>query len=134
MRWTRSGRKTCGMSRTVKPCGPGTPMLVLSKWRMIHLRRWQKSPVHRGDHGAAAKTIVQGMPDRFGVPVVTLLVCFFHSHTRLRVLAEHPAFPAPSDFQGTMSMQNPGKPCRGNVVARHCEERSDEAIHVAASA
>jgi len=52
-------------------------MLVLSKWRMIHLRRWQKSPVHRGEHGAAAKTIVQGMPDCFGEPVVTMLVYFF---------------------------------------------------------
>ena len=64
-------------SRTVKPCGPGTPMLVLSKWRMIHLRRWQKSPVHRGEHGVSRKAIAQGVPDRFGQPVVTMLVCFF---------------------------------------------------------
>ena len=35
------------------------------------------------------------MPECFGLPVVTTLVCFFHSHARLRVLAEHPAFPAP---------------------------------------
>ena len=47
--------------------------------------RWQKSPLHRGEHGAAARTIVQGMPDRFGSPVVTMLVCFFHLHARLRV-------------------------------------------------
>jgi hypothetical protein len=34
-------------------------------------------------------------------PVVTLLVCFFHLHTRLRVPAKHPAFPAPSHvFEG----------------------------------
>src|SRR6516164_3646676 len=36
------------------------------------------------------------MPADFGVPVVTTLVCFSHLRTRLWVLAEHPAFPAPS--------------------------------------
>src|SRR5579871_3199636 len=31
------------------------------------------------------KTIAQGRPGAIGEPVVTLLVCFFISHTRLRV-------------------------------------------------
>ena len=30
---------------------------------MIGERRWLTSPIHRGEHGAADKTIVQGMPD-----------------------------------------------------------------------
>jgi len=33
---------------------------------MISKRRWLSSPTHRGEHGAADKTIVQGMPDCFG--------------------------------------------------------------------
>src|SRR5579863_804794 len=39
------------------------------------------------------------MPGVSGVTVVTTLVCFFISHTRLRALSERPAFPAPSDLE-----------------------------------
>ena len=35
------------------------------------------SPVPRGDLGVSRKRIAQGVPDRFGQPVVTMLVCFF---------------------------------------------------------
>jgi hypothetical protein len=41
-------------------------------------------PDHQGEREISRNTIVQGMPDRFGEPVVTTLVCFFNSHTRLR--------------------------------------------------
>jgi hypothetical protein len=44
-----------------------------------------KKLVHRGDHGAAVQTIAQGVPDRFGQPVVTMPVWFFLSHPGLRV-------------------------------------------------
>src|SRR5215472_17639218 len=44
--------------------------------RDLRQRRWLTSPRHRGERGAAAKTIVQGMPDRSGQPVVTMLVWF----------------------------------------------------------
>ncbi len=45
-----------------------------------------------------------------------------------------PAFPAPSDYLGRTSCKNSGKSRRGNAelcfnLQRHCEERSDEAIH-----
>jgi len=43
---------------------------------MINRRRWLLSPRHRGEHGAAVQTIAQGVPDRFGKPVVTMLVWF----------------------------------------------------------
>jgi hypothetical protein len=69
---------------------------------MIGKRRWQESPAHRGDHEGNRNTIAQGMPECFGQPVVTMLVCFHLSHTRLRVRLEHPAFPAPSDFSRAM--------------------------------
>src|ERR1700758_5373555 len=39
------------------------------------------------------------MPDRFGRPVVTMLVCFLFLHTRLWVRMTRPAFPAPSDLR-----------------------------------
>jgi hypothetical protein len=39
---------------------------------------------HRGEHEVSRKTIARGMPGRSGVTVVTMLVCFFISHARLR--------------------------------------------------
>ncbi len=47
---------------------------------------------------------------------------------------ERPAFPAPSDSLGRTSCKNSGKSRRGIAdlcfnLQRHCEERSDEAIH-----
>jgi hypothetical protein len=60
--------------RTVKPCGPVPPdagdnLRVTSPggWRLA-------SPVLQGERGISRKTIVQGMPDCFGVPVVTTRV------------------------------------------------------------
>src|SRR6266436_7577515 len=41
-------------------------------------------PGHRGEHEVSRKTIARGMPGRSGVTVVTMLVCFFHLHARLR--------------------------------------------------
>jgi hypothetical protein len=46
---------------------------------------WQKSPVTKESAKETVKTIAQGMPGRSGEPVVTMLVCFFISHARLRV-------------------------------------------------
>jgi hypothetical protein len=40
---------------------------------------------HREEREVSRKTIARGMPGRSGVTVVTMLVCFFHSHARLRV-------------------------------------------------
>jgi hypothetical protein len=37
-----------------------------------------------------------------------LLACFLLLHARLRVRVRHPAFPAPSDFEGQTMIQNPG--------------------------
>jgi hypothetical protein len=54
------------------------------------------SPAHRGEHEGNRKTIAQGTLGRFGVPVVKILMCFFHSHMGPWVRLIHPAFPAPS--------------------------------------
>jgi hypothetical protein len=59
-----------------RPCGRSAE---------IDKRRWLTSPTHRGERGAAAKTIAQGVPDRFGQPVATMPEWFFIFHPGLRV-------------------------------------------------
>jgi hypothetical protein len=76
------------------------------------------------------------MPEMFGVPVVSLLVCFFHSHTRLRV-CKAPGIPcALFAFEGGSSkprVQFVPRDCRclteripratsGSKLARHNEQ------------
>jgi hypothetical protein len=41
-------------------------------------------PDHREERGISRKTIARGMPDESGLTVVTMLVCFFILHARLR--------------------------------------------------
>src|SRR6266436_7221864 len=107
-----------------------------------------------------------------GVTVVTTLVCFVLFRTRGCGCIGHPAFPAPSEFQGgwflqklgriaprdrgrmlvviarseatkqstlslrgemdcfaSLAMKREARRDRAAVFCRHCEERSDEAIH-----
>src|SRR6185437_9238424 len=63
-----------------------------------------------------SSNIARGMPDVFGC-TCGLLVCFLFAHfphTRLRV-QRHPAFPAPSGFRGTTTMQDSDISCRENA-------------------
>jgi hypothetical protein len=117
--------------RSTKPCGPDTPTLVSSCARlMFRSTTVTTKPGTPRRARSKSSNIARGMPDVFGC-TCGLLVCslFAHfPHTRLRV-QRHPAFPAP--FRKGDVLQNPGRPCRGNVDARHCER--SEAIHSAAS-
>ena len=82
MRWTRPCRKACGTvayGQAVWSCPLDAGVKLIE---MIDRRRRLTSPRLRGEHGAAVKTIAQGMPDCSAVPVVTLLVCFFLICTR----------------------------------------------------
>jgi hypothetical protein len=63
-------------------------------------RRWQESPITGEITKETVKTTARGMPGVSGVTVVTTLVCFFISHTRLRA---HPA---------------PGIPCASHAGAK----------------
>jgi hypothetical protein len=54
----------------------------------LRLTTVANKPGHRGERAISRKTIARGMPGVSGVTVVTTLVCFFISHTRLRA---HPA-------------------------------------------
>jgi hypothetical protein len=71
--------------RTAKSCGPDAPTLASSFAKQFARRRWQTSPVTGESPKETVKTIARGMPGDPGVTVVTMLVCFFISHTRLRV-------------------------------------------------
>ena len=87
--------------RTAKSCGPDAPTLV-SSWRRCFAsrwRRWQESPVTGESTKETVKTIAQGRPGISGEPVVTMLVCFFNSHARLRV-QRAPGFPCALYFSG----------------------------------
>jgi hypothetical protein len=85
--------------RTAKSCGLGIPTLMLS-WRNDPSATVAKKPGHRREHGISVKTIVQGMPDCSGEPVVTTLVCFITCAREAAGANCAPAFPAPSFFEG----------------------------------
>src|SRR5262249_42644360 len=98
---------------------------------MIDQRRRLTSPVLRREREVSRKPLRRECRN-VRRPVVTTLVGLLpFSAPRLRV-RKHPAFPAPSVFRGTKMMHSSGALCRENADARHCEERSDEAIHAAA--
>jgi hypothetical protein len=84
--------------RTAKSCGPDAPTLASSFAGSIPAQATvAKKPGHRGEREGSRKTIAQGVPDCFGVPVVTNS-CVFCFHTRGCGCGLHPAFPAPSVF------------------------------------
>src|SRR5215831_3757239 len=68
---------------------------------MIDQRRWLKSPEHRGEHGAAEKTIAQGVPAcrRTCGEFARLLFPFANEAMGA---ARRPAFPAPSSIEDAM--------------------------------
>jgi hypothetical protein len=131
MRWTLRRARTNGAC-----CGRRSRVVLTPRrWRqvcgMIRRRRWQKSPVTGESPKETVKTIAQGMPGQSGEPVVANS-CAFLFRTRGYGCGGHPAFPAPSDFEGR-TWQNSDASRRGREelcleLARHCEERSDEAI------
>src|SRR6266849_2150189 len=71
------------LQRTAKSCGSDAPMLA-SSLREEAQATVSNKPGHRGEREVSRKTIARGMPGRSGVTVVTMLVCFFHLHARLR--------------------------------------------------
>ena len=77
-------RQACGATRTVKPCGSGSPMLESSlRVGDVGLRPdtprgrwWLKSPAHQEDHGAAVKPLRRECRRDFGVPVLACVRLF----------------------------------------------------------
>jgi len=132
------GRRGCDgrarLKRTAKSCGPDTPTLVSSSWeaKASRGRRWPKRPEHRGERDISRRTIARGVPGDSGV--TCMLVCAFYSilHTRPRgaSAARHslrPYFGEGGNLRAYLGRR--ASRDRGSVFNRHCEERSDEAIH-----
>jgi hypothetical protein len=139
MRWTRKHEsanfaRTNGLTRTAKPCGPDAPTLA-SSWR-------RKSSA--GDGGKKARSPGRarrkpltpsraGMPGDSGATVVTNACVYYSTHAAAGASGTRHS-PRPP-FQGGRFLQQLGRIARrecGVVSCRHCEERSDEVIHVAA--
>ena len=94
----RHVEKTNDLRRTAKSCGPDISTLMSSRQRNLPAMV-AKTPDHQGDHEGNRKTIAWGMPECFGLPVVTTLVCFFTFAYEAAGAAKHPAFPAPSPVE-----------------------------------
>src|SRR5689334_14928672 len=112
------GRKACGVTRTVKPCGSGSPTLESSlrigdvglSARHAAQAMVAKKPGTPGRARSSRKAIAQGVPDRFGEPVVTnACVPHYPFCTQGCGCVERPAFPAPSVLRGTPTMHRPGE-------------------------
>src|SRR5580692_7592103 len=119
--------------RTAKSCGPDASMVGV---------KFADSFAGDGDNKARSPgrarskpltPLRAGMPGDPGATVVTNACAFYHC-ARGCGCNGHPAFPTPS--LGERFMHNSGVSRRGNAevysFCRHCEERSDEPIHVAA--
>src|SRR5438067_11187980 len=93
--------------RTAKSCGSDAPTLASSRRKYFRWRRWQTSPVTGKSTKETVKTIARGMPGEPGVTVVTMLVCSFILHARLR------------------ARRAPGIPCALSLWVKHsCTTRA----------
>src|SRR5438876_1807080 len=93
--------------RTAKSCGPGAAMLASSLWSYPQVTV-AKKPAHRGEHEVSRKAIAQGMSECFRCPVCS---CAPNAQfgTRDRGCSAHPAFPAPSIFEGGKEFASLGR-------------------------
>ncbi len=116
--------------RTAKPCGPGLPTLRSSSATRFAERRGLSSPVPRGERGISRSTIVQGMPDCFGVPVVTtrVLSTFVREAagaTNTRHSLRPPCFRGCDGCSKTRADHAAGMLAFGNSSLRGAERRSN---------
>jgi hypothetical protein len=142
--------------RTAKSCGPDASMVGVKlammrwRWRPLRVRHAGITPMmvttkpdHQGEREISRKTIACGNAGCPGELVVTNACATYTSRTRLRVqrapgiprspLGERrsPLGVAPRPLLGGGFSNNSGA-SRGEkekLYLRHCEERSDEAIH-----
>jgi hypothetical protein len=120
----------CGM-RTAKACGPGALAAGAKPRGMTREATVTQKPVSPGRARRSLLTPSRRECRCFGFSCsdyAHVLPSFAHEAMGA---ARHPAFPAPSLFEGGRCTHS-GILCRGNAdgcfARRHCEERSDEAI------
>jgi hypothetical protein len=114
------------------------PLLASSRRRFAKLNRAMRavnSPAMearrirlQGELGISRKTIAQGMPECSDC--TCMLVCVFYTHycTRDRGCSVHPAFPAPSIFEGQGSRNASGALSR--EIAESCSGRRARLVGV----
>src|SRR5712672_1447607 len=105
------------LKRTAKSCRSDAPMLASSLLEGAQATVSNK-PGHRGEREVSRKTIAWGMPGRSGVTVVTMLVCLFLSHTRLRV-HRAPGIPCALYYRG-QDVQGKSRAKRCAEIATSC--------------
>ena len=130
--------------RTAKSCGPDAPTLASSSrmlCRPYRVRTQRKSADDGGKRARSPgrarrkplKPLRAGMPGDSGVLVVTRVRFTTTKCTRGRGCSGHPAFPTPSLGREINAKPRAPRAARTKSYAelhqRHCEERSDEAIH-----
>src|SRR6478609_8789349 len=118
--------------RTAKSCRSDAPMLA-SSLREEAQTTVSNKPGHREEHEVSRKTIARGMPVRSGVTVVTTLGCLF-SFGPEAAAHRAPGIPCAlysrSGERSCKPRANHAAGSRSHIsTRRHCEERSDEAIH-----
>src|SRR5258707_2307966 len=118
------------LKRTVKSCRSGAPMPA-SSLREEAQATVSNKPGHRGEREVSRKTIARGMPGETGVTVVTnSCVCFFTHEAAGASAARHSLRPLNFRRRNVLGKPRAGRAARSRTyVSRHCEERSDEAIH-----
>ena len=122
MRWTQAA-----LSTRARSCGRRSRVVLTPRrWRqlatMLCIARgwWQQARLTREITKETVKTIARGMPGVSGVTVVTTLVCFFISHTRLRA-QRAPGVPCALSV-GVRFLQDSGGSRRG--IAKVCPRLS----------
>src|SRR5260370_11066435 len=126
-----AARETSGACwRTAKSCRSGAPMPA-SSLREEAQATVSNKPGHRGEREVSRKTIARGMPGETGVTVVTnSCVCFFTHEAAGASCARHSLRPLNFRRRNVLGKRRAGRAARSRTyVSRHCEERSDEAIH-----
>jgi hypothetical protein len=135
-----SGREM--LQRTAKSCGPDAPTLASSSRSCVGPTGLRQD-ISADDGGKRArsprrarrnplKPLRAGMPGDSGVIVVTRVRSTNTKCTRGRGCNGHPAFPTPSlgrKIQCTTRAHRAAGPRRHVLICRHCDARSDEAIH-----
>src|SRR5260370_34238677 len=133
MGWAVAARETSAACwRTAKSCRSGAAMLA-SSLREEAQATVSNKPGHRGEREVSRKTIARGMPGRSGVTMVTMLVCFvyFAREAAGALGARHSLRPLISESGTSMAKTRTHRAARTRTyVSRHCEERSDESIHL----
>jgi hypothetical protein len=100
---------------SAKPRGSDVPRPASSLWNHPEATETTK-PGLREEHGINRPTIAQGVPDRFGEPVVTYSRATLH-RTRGCGCVGHPAFPVPYLLRGTSFLHHSGAIRCGNAEA-----------------